>query len=158
MRSVPAGDCSSASPGSNRSCGPGPSGAGAEVLEGYEVTDVDQDPDGVTVTVSETEGTRTRRIRAGYLVGADGAHSRVREILGIPFEGRGVFSNSITIYFTADLWPQMGGKPLSVIYINNPSSEASSASRRTARRGSSSSTRSTTWRTAAPPRIPASLA
>ena len=58
--------------------------------------------------------------RAHYLVAADGAHSVVRDALGIPFEGRGTFSNSITIYFTADLWPQMGGKPLSVIYINNP--------------------------------------
>ena len=26
----------------------------------------------------------------------------------------------MTIYFTADLRPQMEGKPLSVIYINNP--------------------------------------
>ena len=59
-------------------------------------------------------------MRAQYLVGADGAHSTVRELLGIPLDGRGVFSNSITIYFTADLSPQLGGKPLSVIYINNP--------------------------------------
>lgn len=44
----------------------------------------------------------------------------MRELLGIPFDGRGVFSNSITIYFDADLAPQMAGKPLSVIYINNP--------------------------------------
>jgi 2-polyprenyl-6-methoxyphenol hydroxylase-like FAD-dependent oxidoreductase len=94
--------------------------AGAEVLEGHDVVDVDQDDDGVTVSVAAAEGSERRRIRASYLVGADGAHSRVREVLGIPFEGRGVFSNSITIYFTADLWPQMGGRPLSVIYINNP--------------------------------------
>jgi hypothetical protein len=31
-----------------------------------------------------------------------------------------VFSNSLTIYFTADLRKQLEGKPLSVIYINNP--------------------------------------
>jgi hypothetical protein len=31
-----------------------------------------------------------------------------------------VFSNSITIYFRADLTRQLLGKPLSVIYINNP--------------------------------------
>ena len=36
-----------------------------------------------------------------------------------PFDGRGVFSNSITIYFEADLRPQLEGKPISVIYINN---------------------------------------
>ena len=35
------------------------------------------------------------------LVGADGAHSHVRELAGIEFDGRGVFSNSVTIYFKA---------------------------------------------------------
>src|SRR4029453_15309531 len=40
--------------------------------------------------------------------------------LQIPFDGRGVFSNSLTIYFTADLTQQMLGKPLSVVYVNNP--------------------------------------
>jgi hypothetical protein len=40
-------------------------------------------------------------------------------LLGIPFDGRGVFSNSMTIYFAADLAPWMLGKPLSVVYINN---------------------------------------
>ena len=44
----------------------------------------------------------------------------MRELLDIPFDGRGVFSNSITIYFRADLTRQLLGKPLSVIYINNP--------------------------------------
>jgi hypothetical protein len=40
--------------------------------------------------------------------------------LGIPLDGRGVFSNSMTIYFHADLWPQLGQKPISIVYINNP--------------------------------------
>ena len=88
--------------------------AGATLVEGVEVTGIEQDDDGVTVQTTD------RAFRGRYLVGADGAHSTVRELLGIPFEGRGVFSNSITIYFTADLWPQLGDKPLSVIYINNP--------------------------------------
>ena len=44
----------------------------------------------------------------------------MRELLGIEFDGRGVFSNSITIYFHADLAPQLLNKPLSVIYIGNP--------------------------------------
>jgi hypothetical protein len=35
-------------------------------------------------------------------------------------EGRAPFSNSMTIYFEADLSPYVAGKPLSVIYINNP--------------------------------------
>ncbi len=94
--------------------------AGAELLEGHELIGVTQDSAGVTVTVRDLE-TGAEQTREGqFLVAADGAHSPVREALGIPFTGRGTFSNSITIYFTADLWPQMGGKPLSVVYINNP--------------------------------------
>jgi 2-polyprenyl-6-methoxyphenol hydroxylase-like FAD-dependent oxidoreductase len=94
--------------------------AGAEVLDGHEVVGVDQDADGVTVTVQDVDNGKQSRLRGKYLVGADGAHSKVRELLDIPFDGRGVFSNSITIYFNADLTRQLLGKPLSVIYINNP--------------------------------------
>ena len=94
--------------------------AGAEVLEGSEIVAIEQDAEGVTATIKDVDNNAQRTLRARYLVGADGAHSKVRELLGIPFDGRGVFSNSITIYFTADLAPQMLGKPLSVIYINNP--------------------------------------
>ena len=94
--------------------------AGAEVLEGHEVVSAHQDDDGVTVTARSADSGADRTIRAGYVVAAEGAHSTQREALDIPFDGRGVFSNSITIYFTADLAPQLLGKPLSVIYINNP--------------------------------------
>jgi 2-polyprenyl-6-methoxyphenol hydroxylase-like FAD-dependent oxidoreductase len=94
--------------------------AGARVMDGAEVAAVEQDDDGVTVVVTDVDSGVERRLRTSYLVGADGAHSTVREALQIPFDGRGVFSNSLTIYFTADLTQQMLGKPLSVVYVNNP--------------------------------------
>ncbi len=93
--------------------------AGARVVSGHEVVDVEQDGDGVTVLTRSVDSGQEQQWRGPYLIAADGAHSVIRERLGIPFEGRGVFSNSITIYFTADLRPQLAGKPLSVIYINN---------------------------------------
>ena len=49
---------------------------------GAEVTGVEQDGSGVTVTV----GTG-RKLRGEWLIGADGGRSRVREALGIPLEG-----------------------------------------------------------------------
>lgn len=94
--------------------------AGAQLLEGHEIVALEQDDSGVTVTTEDTDSRQQRTMRAKYLVGADGAHSKVRDLLGIPFDGRGVFSNSITIYFKADMRPQLEGKPISVIYINNP--------------------------------------
>ena len=93
---------------------------GGRLLEGHEVTDLAQDADGVTVTIKNVDSGAQSEVRGKYLIGADGAHSPVRELLGIPFDGRGVFSNSMTIYFEADLAPQLLGKPVSVIYINNP--------------------------------------
>jgi len=92
---------------------------GAEVVEGSEVVGFVQDQDDVTVTIADVDTGDRREVRTQYLVAAEGAHSTVREQLGIAFEGRGVFSNSMTIYFTADLAPQLLGKPLSVIYISN---------------------------------------
>jgi 2-polyprenyl-6-methoxyphenol hydroxylase-like FAD-dependent oxidoreductase len=93
--------------------------AGAQVLEGNVVVSAKQDADGVTAVATDVDSGTTRELRGQYLIGADGAHSTIRELLDIPLDGRGVFSNSVTIYFTADLSPQLGGKPLSVIYINN---------------------------------------
>ena len=80
-----------------------------------------QDDDGVTVTARDVDGGRgARAARPVPRRPPTAPTARSGSCSGIPFEGRGVFSNSITIYFTADLRPQMEGKPLSVIYINNP--------------------------------------
>ena len=46
------------------------------------VTALEQDADGVTVTVNGAE-----RLRAQYVIGADGGRSRVREAVGIKLEG-----------------------------------------------------------------------
>jgi len=91
--------------------------AGATIIEGAEVTGVDQDADGVTVSASENGS--QRELRGQYLIAADGGHSRVRQLLGIQYEGRGAFSNSLTIYFTADLSPWIADHAWSVIYVNN---------------------------------------
>jgi len=44
-----------------------------------------QEDDGVRATTVSPTG--TSEIHARYLVGADGSHSRVREVMGLPFEG-----------------------------------------------------------------------
>ncbi|WP_262064320.1 FAD-dependent monooxygenase [Streptomyces sp. STR69] len=54
--------------------------AGARVLRGYRVTGVRQDPAGVRVTVQGPCG--PVECAARYLVGADGARSTVRELVG----------------------------------------------------------------------------
>jgi 3-(3-hydroxy-phenyl)propionate hydroxylase len=54
----------------------------ARVRYGATVTAVAQEGDGVSVTVNDVE-----RLRAQYVIGADGGRSRVREALGIKLEG-----------------------------------------------------------------------
>lgn len=94
--------------------------AGATVMQGVEVTHVQQDSSGVHVTVKDLATGEQRELHSKYLIAADGGHSRVRELLGIGYEGRGVFSNSLTIYFRADLSPWIKDNAWSIIYVNNP--------------------------------------
>ncbi len=93
---------------------------GATVVNGQEVTGFEQDADGVTVLMRDASSGEEGRMRCRYFVDCEGAHSRAREQLGVRMEGRGVFSNSITIYFRADLAPFLAGRNLSIIYVNNP--------------------------------------
>jgi 2-polyprenyl-6-methoxyphenol hydroxylase-like FAD-dependent oxidoreductase/heme-degrading monooxygenase HmoA len=59
---------------------------GVRPKRGAELVDFHQDDDGVLATVATADG-GTETIRAKYLVGCDGAHSRVRELLGLTFTG-----------------------------------------------------------------------
>ena len=59
-------------------------------------------------------------ITSDYVVAADGAHSGVRERLGIGLTGRGSFADCVTIYFKADVKQLIGERNLSVVYVNHP--------------------------------------
>ena len=58
---------------------------GAEIRRGHEVVGVSQDDATVTADVRGPDG--LYRVTARYLVGCDGARSRVRDMAGIPFPG-----------------------------------------------------------------------
>jgi 2-polyprenyl-6-methoxyphenol hydroxylase-like FAD-dependent oxidoreductase len=64
---------------------------GVIIERGAEVVGMSQDADGVTVEVKNDAGITTRR--AKYLVGSDGVHSKVRELLGLPFPGKAVLKS-----------------------------------------------------------------
>jgi 2-polyprenyl-6-methoxyphenol hydroxylase-like FAD-dependent oxidoreductase len=92
---------------------------GAELRFATEMTSFSQDADGVSATIRQRDSGLVQTVRARHMVAADGAHSRIRETLGIPTRGHGAFSNSVTIYFRADVTPLLRGRNLSVIYVNN---------------------------------------
>ncbi|MBX6382887.1 MAG: FAD-dependent monooxygenase [Microbispora sp.] len=58
---------------------------GVEIRRGHELVGLSQDEDGVTAEVAGPEG--PYRLRARYLVGADGGHSVTRKLCGIGFPG-----------------------------------------------------------------------
>ncbi|GLY67814.1 FAD-dependent oxidoreductase [Amycolatopsis taiwanensis] len=59
---------------------------GVRPQRGTELAAFTQDDDGVLATLATTGG-GTETVRAKYLVGCDGAHSKVRELLGLKFSG-----------------------------------------------------------------------
>jgi 2-polyprenyl-6-methoxyphenol hydroxylase-like FAD-dependent oxidoreductase len=58
---------------------------GVDLRRGHQVSAVAQDEDGVTLDVTGPEG--EQRLRARYVIGADGAHSVTRKLSGIGFPG-----------------------------------------------------------------------
>lgn len=57
----------------------------AEIRYGVEAIDLQQDNEGVTVKVQTSTGVET--LRTPYLLGADGARSTIRKLLGLSFDG-----------------------------------------------------------------------
>ena len=93
---------------------------GAEHRFAAEVVEFEQDDDGVRAVVRDRDTGEETLVRARYLIAADGAHSAIRERLGIGMLGRGKFSDCITIYFKADVSSLIGERNLSVTYVNHP--------------------------------------
>jgi 2-polyprenyl-6-methoxyphenol hydroxylase-like FAD-dependent oxidoreductase len=60
--------------------------AGVTVERGVELVDAIQGSDGVRCMLRRQDG-REEQVTARYLAGCDGAHSTVRKLVGIPFEG-----------------------------------------------------------------------
>lgn len=59
---------------------------GGTIEDGTELTALADEPAGVIARTRDADG-QPRVITAGYAVGCDGAHSRVRHELGLPFRG-----------------------------------------------------------------------
>lgn len=87
---------------------------------GTELIGFEQDEREVRATIRARAGGEPELVRAQYLVAADGAHSSIRQQLGIAMQGRGSFAHCITIYFKADVRPLLGDRNLSVVYVNHP--------------------------------------
>jgi 2-polyprenyl-6-methoxyphenol hydroxylase-like FAD-dependent oxidoreductase len=93
---------------------------GARLRYSAELVALDADDDGVTARVRDRNSGEESTVRAAYAVAADGVRSPLRQRLGIGMRGHGSFSDSVTIYFRADVRKLIGDRNLSVIYVVNP--------------------------------------
>src|SRR5579859_7232461 len=112
---------------------------GCDVRYGTRLVSFTQDANGVTATLEDIAAGKSYEVRAEYLVGCDGAHSRpdrfdlsttdvhhphIRELLGIGLQGYGALPEYfIWIYFRAPLQPLIAGHEADVIVIRNPDVE-----------------------------------
>lgn len=93
---------------------------GSDVRFSTELVGFEQDADGVRSVIRDRDTGEETLVRSEYLIGADGAHSTVRDALGIDMLGRGDFAHCITIYFSADIDALVGDRNLSVVYVKQP--------------------------------------
>ncbi|HKR38304.1 MAG TPA: FAD-dependent monooxygenase [Paraburkholderia sp.] len=76
---------------------------GASFSFNTEYLDHEQDKDGVTVQLEDRRTGRKYKVRAKYLIGADGGRSKIAEQIGLPLEGHMARAATLYVQFEADL-------------------------------------------------------
>ncbi|GAY07267.1 FAD-dependent monooxygenase [Pseudonocardia sp. N23] len=95
---------------------------GSRIRFDTEYIGLEQDDDGVTVTVRDRLSGHTYPIRAKYVIGADGGRSQVARDVGLPFEGRMDIAGSMNIVFHADLSAFVEHRPSVLYWVLQPGS------------------------------------
>ena len=84
---------------------------GADIRFGWEFISLAQDQDGVTSVIRQRDGEATLTVRSQYVVGADGARSRVLGHAGLTVEGPDDLARAANIWFRADLSRYLASRP-----------------------------------------------
>lgn len=94
---------------------------GASLAVNTEYLSHKQDEDGVTVYLKDRLTDREYSMRARYLVGADGARSKIVEEIGLEIEGRMARAATAYVTFHADLSHYVAHRPSILHWIVTPS-------------------------------------
>ncbi len=92
----------------------------ASVRFGTELVVLEQDATGVTAEVRDVATGEISTVHARYVIGADGAHSAVRDQLGIGMEGPDRLAVHNTALFRAPLWDLVGERRYGLYAIMHP--------------------------------------
>ena len=96
---------------------------GSRVRFDTEYVGLAQDADGVTVRVRDRVTGGVFRIRARYVIGADGGRSAVADDVGLPFEGEMDLAGSMNIVFHADLSKYVEHRPSVLCWVLQPGAD-----------------------------------
>jgi putative polyketide hydroxylase len=92
----------------------------ASIRLGCQLLRVTQDDSGVRAAVADAGTGVAEGISASYLIAADGAHSTVREQLGIAMAGPDDLADYERVEFTAPLWQLAGEHRYGLYVITRP--------------------------------------
>ena len=95
---------------------------GTQARFSTEYLSLRQDDDGVDVRVRDRLTGAVYTIRAKYVIGADGARSKVAEDIGLPMEGQMDIAGSMNITFKADISQQVKTRPSVLYWVIQPGS------------------------------------
>lgn len=93
---------------------------GARVHLHTEVVGVKARRQGAEVVLRDVASGDLRAVRARYVVAADGAHSRIRRMLGIAMRGADGLGHVVTAVFRAPLWPVVGEHRCGIYSVSHP--------------------------------------
>ena len=96
---------------------------GATVMFNWEYQSLEQDEHGVTVEVKDYVAGVIHKIRAKYVIGADGGRSKVAQDIGLPMEGKMGVAGSMNIVFEADLSKYVAHRPSVLYWVMQPGSD-----------------------------------
>ena len=89
---------------------------GVEIRFDCRLERIAPDGEGVSAVVEDAKAGARRTLRAKYLVGADGARSTVRALLGIGMEGDGALAPNLNLVFRAPALAGLHDKGPAVMY------------------------------------------
>ena len=93
---------------------------GAQVSFNTEYLGHEQDAEGVTARMKDVLTGAEYQVRAKYLVGADGANSKVAKEIGLPIEGEMARAGTAYVIFNADLSKYVQHRPSILQWIATP--------------------------------------
>ena len=85
--------------------------AGADIRFDVEFVGLDQDSDAVTSTLRNRRTGEVTAVRSGYVIGADGARSKVLTEAGLDIEGPTDLARAANVWFRADLSRYFAHRP-----------------------------------------------